>query len=322
MAYGLASSPVLGFDLVRQPAGVQVARVLRYAVGAGAEHVAALAHLWGPGAAERADELARRQQARGPRRGGAPSLGLARVLLEAGAADEARQLLETSPVLPVEDLRGLVADVVVPQCWAVPTALHPRGDGADVLPPAVREDAASAVALALLEATTGGAPGGEGGREGGVLAAATRLAPPASGRVTAAAAGAPAAAALLGRLSRATRPELERLCGAVLAPSDASPARGTPAPPGAWAEQVHRASWRLEELGRTEAAACLQLDAVGLARDAGLDAALAARGAWQALSGALHAVLADAEPGLVAAWSAVMGAPTSAPGLPRPRRAP
>ena len=309
MPYGLVSSPVVGFDLVRHPHGPQVALVLRYAVGAGAEHVRALA-----GARDAAGDLpgaavlARHHAERSP---GEDSAALVRVALQAGDAVAARSLLEVGPVGGLADVLALVHDRVVPQCWGRPTLLHAPGEGADVLDDDERAGAAEAVAAALVRAWTGAPPPADGDPfRAAVTAAPATPAPlgPAAPRVRDA----------LARLASATPGQLDRLRRA------GEPAAGSPPPaPGAWARAVHGVSAALEAAGRTEAAACVQLEAVGAARLAGLDAPAAAGGAWQVVSGALHALCAGgagaSARSLLEPWERALGAEPAQGPVPRPR---
>ncbi|WP_298988721.1 hypothetical protein [uncultured Pseudokineococcus sp.] len=338
MPYGLVSSPVVAFDLVRHPSGPSVARVLRYAVGAGAAHVRALADAAPPAlpGGTTPEEAARRHAERAPGEDGA---ALARVALQAGDPAAARALLARAPVGGLADVLALLRERVVPQCWERPTALHPPGEGADVLDPRVRAAAADAVAHALVRAWTGRpAPDGPPGPRAAERRAAGPDAPgpdatgpdaPEPDDVVARAAAlvpprpvplGPAAARVEDALARlaAAPPEqlalLRRASGAEAAEA-----------PGAWARAVHDVSAALERAGLTEAAACVQLEAVVVARRAGLDAAAAAAGAWPTLSGALHALCAGAvgpaARRLVEPLERAVGAPAGAApaGLPRPR---
>jgi len=304
--YGLVSSPVIGFDLVRHPNGPQVALVLRYAVGAGADHVRALAGA-GTAAGERvgsAAVLARHHAERSP---GEDATALARVVLQAGDPGEARSLLETGALGGLPDVLALVRDRVVPQCWERPTLLHPPGDGADVLDDDERAAAAEAVAAALVRAWTG-APPPVGGDPFLAALAVARPRPAPLGPV------APRVRDALARLASATPAQVEGLRHAAAAPAGGPPA------PGSWARAVHELSAELESAGRTEAAACVQLEAVGAARLAGLDAPAAAAGAWQVVSGALHALCAGSTGAsarsLLAPWERALDVPTGPPSGP------
>jgi hypothetical protein len=59
----------------------------------------------------------------------------------------------------------------------------------------------------------------------------------------------------------------------------------------AWAESMHEAGWAAHLSGRTRTAAAVQLRAVLAFRAAGFTETDAAQGSWNALSGALHALL-------------------------------
>lgn len=304
MPYGLVSSPVIGFDLVRHPNGPQVALVLRYAVGAGAEHVRALAGVGAATGGTTADAAAQARQ-HAERSPGQDATALARVVLQAGEVGAARSLLEAGSLGGLPDLLALVHERLVPQCWARPTLLHPPGDGADVLDDDERETAAAAVAAALVRAWTG-TPSPAGGDP---LRAAMAVAPP---RPAPLGPTAPRVRDALGRLASATPEQVEHLVAAA-----ASTAEGGAPVPGSWARAVHEVSAELESAGRTEAAACVQLEAVGAARLAGLDAAAAAAGAWQVVSGALHALCAGSTGAsarwLLAPWERALGTPTGTP---------
>ncbi|MEJ5867296.1 hypothetical protein WDV85_05995 [Pseudokineococcus sp. 5B2Z-1] len=320
--YGLVSSPVVAFDLVRHPSGPSVARVLRYAVGAGAAHVRALADAAPTSATGGTpEEAARRHAERAPGEDGA---ALARVALQAGDSAAARALLERAPVGGLADVLALLRERVVPQCWERPTALHPPGEGADVLDPRVRAAASDVVAHALVRAWTGhhapdGPPGPAPAEPGAVepddaVARAAALAPPSPVPLG------PAAARVEDALARLAAAPPERL--ALLRRSSGA---GAAEAPGAWARAVHDVSAALEHAGLTEAAACVQFEAVVVARRAGLDASAAAAGAWPTLSGALHALCAGAvgpaARRLVEPLERAVGAPSGAApaGLPRPR---
>ncbi|WP_299036341.1 hypothetical protein [uncultured Pseudokineococcus sp.] len=305
------SSPVIGFDLVRHPSGPQAALVLRYAVGAGAEHVRALAATAAGGRAGAAAAAARDHAERSP---GQDATALARVVLQAGDAGAARSLLEVGSLGGLPDLLALVRERVVSQCWARPTLLHPPGEGADLLDDDERAAAAEAVEAALVRAWTGASPpAGEDPFRAAMAVAPARPAPlgEAAARVRDA----------LGRLASATPAQVEGLRRAA-----APPASGAPGP-GSWARAVHDVSVDLESAGRTEAAACVQLEAVGAARLAGLDAPSAAAGAWQVASGALHALVAGSTGAsarsLLAPWERALGVPappaTGSRPVPRPR---
>ena len=321
MPYGLVSSPVVGYDLVRHPHGPRVALVLRYAVGAGAQHVRALAGAWAAsgGLAGDAAVLARHHAERTP---GEDAAALARVALQAGDAGAARSLLVAAPVGGLADVLALVRDRVVPQCWARPTLLHAPGDGADVLDDDERDAAAEAVAAALVRAWTG-APPPAGGDPFRTAAASAPARPAPLG------AAAPRVREALARLASATPAQVDRLRRDGLLAAGGAPV------PGSWARAVHEVSAALESSGRTEAAACVQLEAVGAARLSGLDAPAAAAGAWQVVSGALHALCAEggdagaSARSLLEPWERALGgapapgpAPTPGPApgsVPRPR---
>ncbi|MGH8891494.1 MAG: hypothetical protein ACRDV3_17240 [Acidothermaceae bacterium] len=82
---------------------------------------------------------------------------------------------------------------------------------------------------------------------------------------------------------------------------------------GDWSRRMHEAAWAAYLSGRLRPAATAQFQAVRALRAAGVDAATAARGVWNAISGCLQAVtlhdlLDEVTYGvLVGAWETAMG---------------
>lgn len=82
---------------------------------------------------------------------------------------------------------------------------------------------------------------------------------------------------------------------------------------GDWSRRMHEAAWAAYLSGRLRPAAAAQFQAVRGLRAAGVDAATAARGVWNAVSGclqavALHDMLDEVTYGvLVGAWETAMG---------------
>lgn len=315
MRYGLVSSPVLGFDLARHARGPLLARVLRYGVGATAEHVAALAAVQDLPFPGRPDRLALAHLAGERAAGSQGGLDLARVALDAGDTASAVRLLETGLLGDLGSLLSFVSEQVAGECWAGhPGATFPPADAglpASALDRSTHAAAAETLADAVVGAWVGTAGGASSPAADALSCEAARLLAP----FRQVSRELPPLPLEVADQTAAVRAALQRL--ADLTPADclrlaevggAASAGGAV---GEWAKAVHEVSWAVHATGRTEIACCVQLDAVDAVRSAGLDVPAAATGAWNVVSGALHAlVVADALPvdiALLAPWEDALG---------------
>lgn len=278
MTYSLVSAATLGFDLVRLPAGRQVAEVLLTGLAAGPDGLAALAaahprHRLAP--AERAALAGRGRRARELAATAVPHLSAV-----GGAGEDERTAallaqLELGMLGSAAALERLVRDDVLDPAASPGAAgdVHDdvREEAADVLADA----AVAAYAAAVLPRTVR--------RElSAAFTAATELAPPPEHDLGPAA---PALRALVAGVRDLDAPGRARWRAAV----DAVRTRRRP-----WAEAMHEASWAAHVSGRTRAVAAAHLLAVQAFDDAGLSPADGAQGVWNALAGCVQGLaLAD-----------------------------
>ncbi|MFB9376966.1 hypothetical protein ACFFKU_02840 [Kineococcus gynurae] len=321
MHYSLVSSPVLGFDLCRLPAGSAVADVLLRGLACTEGDLAILAaHHDAAGRARRWDAVraaatAQPDVAQSLRRVESDLLGRGRSDGSELDADEGLvRVLRSSPLADADALVRLVHDDVLDWTWSpAVTEGGPRlrtteaARAADVL-----ADAAVSAYLAdhldddLRRALA--AP----------FVAALRELPEdffASSPLDGPLEGMTCLLSTLGDLRADVRhvlDQLARLHGADRAALRA--AAGTDRPCGTeWASAVHEASWAVHLTGRTRTAAAAQLLAVRAFRAGGLDATDGADGLWNIVSGVVHAEVVvdvlsyDARAILVRVWDSVFG---------------
>jgi len=304
MHYSLVSSPVLGFDLVRLPAGDSAADVVIRALLAGPRELDVLASRHDAAARAAAWEVVRAAAAEVPQLTDVLS-DVANGLLERefGDADVAERLergvvrvLQASTVADADALVRLVHHDVLDWTWTVPV------EGG----PGLRTEAAARAGDVLADAAVSAYLGDRLPAEvrralaGPYLSACRELA------ATDERQDLPGGVlAVLDRLARLDG--TDRAC--LRASADASRAVG-----GEWAGAVHEASWAVHLSGRTRTAAVAQLLAVRAFRAGGLDAADGAGGLWNLVSGVVHAeVVADLLPGeardvLLRPWTAAFPA--------------
>jgi len=304
MHYSLVSSPVLGFDLVRLPAGESAADVVIRALRAGPHELDVLAARHDAAARTAAWQVVRAAAAEVPQITDVLS-DVANGLLERefGDADTAERLergvvrvLQASTVADADALVRLVHHDVLDWTWTVPV------EGSPGLRTETAARAADVLADAAVSAYLGDRLPAEVRRTlaGPYLSACRELA------ATDEREDLPAGVvAVLDRLTRLDG--TDRAC--LRASAESSRAVG-----GAWAGAVHEASWAVHLSGRTRSAAVAQLLAVRAFRAGGLDAADGAGGLWNLVSGVVHAeVVADLLPGeardvLLRPWTAAFPA--------------
>lgn len=300
MPYTLVSAATLGFDLVRLPAGRDVAGVLLTGLGADAAYLRAVAavHPVATGTpAQRSRWADRSRRLRGVADAGVPSLRVAGAGLDAQTrAAAVVSLLERATIGDAGALDRLVRDDV----------LGPESAGVADVAPAVRELAADLLSDAAL---AGWATAALPARERRALTAALSLAGPAPEPHLG-----PADAALrdlVARLGAATEPDRRRWQATVDEVRDGR---------RSWAAAMHGASWAAHVTGRTRALAAAQLLAARAFTDGGFTPGDGARGVWNAVAGVVQGVaLGDLLDGpsldlLSAPWELVHGSPP--PGLP------
>ncbi|GAA4730474.1 hypothetical protein GCM10023328_06740 [Modestobacter marinus] len=270
MPYSLVSAATLGFDLVRLPAGGQVADVLVAGLGADAAtlHRIAAAH---PAAGRPDDERAalavRARRAHELAAGGVPQL---RDLTDPGGDDRSARLvalLERGTIGNTPALERLVRDDV----------LGPEHQVVADLDPAVAAQAADVLADAATGWWASDALDAPTRQElTGPFATATAWEPGPRPDLGPAAAGVDAFAAELRGLDEAGR---RRWRMAV----DAGRAQRRP-----WAAAMHGAAWAAHVSGRTRTLAAVQLMTVGLFAEAGFSPRDGAEGVWNALAGCVQ----------------------------------
>ncbi|NAZ84126.1 hypothetical protein GTR02_20160 [Kineococcus sp. R8] len=299
------SSPVLGFDLVRLPAGDSAADVVIRALQAGPGELDVFASRHDAAARSAAWEVVRAAVAEVRPLTDVLS-DVANGLLErefgdAGAADRLEdgvvRVLQASTVADADALVRLVHHDVLDWTWTLPVEGGPglRTEGAARAADVLADAAVSAYLGDRLPAEVRRALAGP------YLSACRELAPAGAPELDDVPAG---VAAVLDRLTRLDG--TDRAC--LRAAADGDRAVG-----GEWAAAVHEASWAVHLSGRTRSAAVAQLLAVRAFRAGGLDAADAAGGLWNLVSGVVHAeVVADLLPGeardvLLRPWDAAFG---------------
>lgn len=315
MHYSLVSSPVLGFDLVRLPAGDSAAEVLLRALECGPRELDVLASHHDAAARDEAWDVVRDAAANVPQIGdvlGQVASGLADGDFEedvVGARVEAGvvRVLQTSTIADTDALVRLVHHDVLDWTWSTPLdgGAHPFLSGS----PRLRTETAAAAADVLADAAVSAYLGDR-------LPAAVRraLATPYlhAGRDLAPLPTAPAGlgpvqagvAAVLDRLTRLDG--TDRACLRAVCDADRPSATE-------WAGAVHDASWAVHLSDRTRTAAAAQLLAVRAFRAGGLDPADGAAGVWNVVSGVVHAEVvadllsSDARDVLLRPWEQVFG---------------
>ncbi|WP_432485774.1 hypothetical protein [Kineococcus esterisolvens] len=288
MHYSLVSSPVLGFDLVRLPAGDSTAEVLLRALDCGPRELDVLAARHDADARAQAWRRVREALRAVPRitdvlgqvaeglAGGVFAEDVVGPRVEAGVV----RVLQGSTIADADALVRLVHHDVLDWTWSAPLDGGPRlrtetaGRAADVL-------ADAAVSAYLGERLPDGV---RRVLAGPYLHAARDLAP------------LPSVPDGLGEAQAGVQEVLQRL--ARLDGTDRACLRAvadTHRPGGGeWASAVHDASWAVHLSGRVRTAAAAQMLAVRAFRAGGLDAADGAGGLWNVVSGVVHAeVVAD-----------------------------
>ncbi|HEX2902838.1 MAG TPA: hypothetical protein VHO01_05210, partial [Jatrophihabitans sp.] len=277
MTISLVSAPVLGFDLVRHPAGSAVAETLLLALSLGPQDLARFEQVARTLPAPRQAELAAARE-----RLGAGSLRGSVVL---PGTDEAVDgplggmisTLRRSMISDLDDLEHLVRTDVL--AWAEAEA---------ALIPAAGEALAGTVRI-VVEALAADWVDGLSDELRTELAAGLRRAT--AGRTPVPVDIGPCRPELdavlnpLRRLDPDGRDRLRQV-SSLLGPGGAE-----------WAQSVHEASWAAFSTGRIRAAASAQLLAVQAFRAGGLTAADGAEGVWNMISGHVQAcVVADVLP--------------------------
>jgi hypothetical protein len=270
--YSLVSAATLGFDLVRLPAGGQVAAVLLTGLGADAAtlHRLAAGHpAAGRPEAERAELAVRVRRAHELAAGGVPQLRDLRPPAEDGDERSARLvgLLERGTIGNTPALERLVRDDVLGPENTVVADLDPAvaALAADVLADAATGWwAAEALTAPVRQQLTG---------PYATVAAWEPFPGPDLGPA------APALDELLAELRGLEEPGRRRWRLAV----DATRAQRRP-----WAAAMHGAAWAAHVSGRTRALAAAQLRAVSAFADAGFSARDGAEGVWNAVAGCVQ----------------------------------
>lgn len=272
MPYSLVSSATLGFDLVRLPAGRQVAGVLLTGLGADAgllHRLAAVHPVVAGSPGQRSRWLARGRRVRGLAATGVPALRDTGTLTGPDTRAAALlQLLEQGTIGSAESVERLVRDDV----------LGPESAAAAQVPPDVVQLAGDLLADAAVAWWAGPALGaadlrGSTGLLDGLLdpqAPGPDLGPAAD-----------ALTELLDRLRALDEPGRGRWRVAV------DEVRGERRP---WAAAMHGASWAAHVSGRTRSLAAAQLAGVQAFVDAGFPPADGARGVWNAVAGCVQAL--------------------------------
>lgn len=292
MPYSLVSAATLGFDLVRLPAGGQVAEVLVTGLGADAATLRCLAAAHPAAGRPDADRAALAVGARLAHELAAAGVPQLRDLTGTDADRSARlvALLERGTIGNVAALERLVRDDVLGPGHPAGTDPAVAATAGDVLADAaIGWWAAGAVADPVRRQLTGpyAAVAAEGGLPRPDLGPA-----------------APALAELLDELRTSGEQGRRRWRSAV----DATRARRRP-----WAAAMHGAAWAAHVSGRTRTLAAAQLMAVQAFTAAGFTPRDGAEGVWNALAGCVQALamadLLDEESLVVlgSPWQAVTG---------------
>lgn len=265
--YTLLGASVLGFDLTRQPGGGAVATLVAQAIGMTPDDLPALARahpLRLPDAAEAvvADE-------RSPM---ATAMGRIPGLVATGQVAEALRAVEQAPMGTLTDLLHFVRREVFDWTWL-------PGD-----PEPVQQETAARAVGVVCDAVTAAyrlaeLPGGVAEQLVEPWATAHRVMPrrlldlgPCHGDLM----------ELLDALARLDSDGWLRL----------SAVGRQPRPQGSWAPAMHSATWSVHLSGRVREAAVAQLRAARVVTEAGLSGALAARGLWNLVSGAVQSTVA------------------------------
>ncbi|RZS91387.1 hypothetical protein EV189_0628 [Motilibacter rhizosphaerae] len=269
--YSLVSAPVLGFDLVRRPGGEEVAGVLATALALGPADLPALLAAAGPevdrvGAWANVTRVTRDQ---GTLRGASEQAAAA----APGAATLAalRQLATTS-IGGLDDVITCVRHDVFDWTWAGTGTLAVQDEAAGRAVGVVCDAVAGTYAAAMLSTADRAVLLDPWRSVWGSRTAPTLDLGPAAGEVT----------ALLDALRGLSPAQREALLGA----SDQHRASTRP-----WALAVHNASWAAHLSARTRPAAAAQMAAVRAVRAAGFSTPQLAGGVWNAVSGAVHAMV-------------------------------
>ncbi|MCZ2821508.1 hypothetical protein O2V63_14280 [Modestobacter sp. VKM Ac-2977] len=271
MPYSLVSAATLGFDLVRLPAGGQVADVLVTGIGADAAtlHRIAAAHpAAGRPDGERAALAVRARRAHELAAGGVPQL---RDLTDPGGGDDRSArlvaLLERGTIGNTPALERLVRDDV----------LGPEHPVVADLDPAVAAQAADVLADAATGWWASDALDAPTRQElTGPFATATAWEPGPRPDLGPAAPGVAAFFAELRGLDEAGRRQWRLAV-------DAGRAQRRP-----WAAAMHGAAWAAHVSGRTRTLAAVQLMTVGVFAEAGFSPRDGAEGVWNALAGCVQ----------------------------------
>lgn len=267
--YTLLGAPLLGFDLARRPGGADVADLVRTALALDGSWLAQL------GAAAGDDGVGWVERARGslPEAGGgqlAAALRDTARLVGAGRVEEALRRLETAAVAGLPELVAVVRDEVFDWTWREESGVRAQAEElrrgvivvCDALVAAWHAATVSPAFAAQLAAP--------------YLRVASRLPAPPLG---------PCADVVLDLLARLAAADEARLHALAIA---ADRAREL----GAWGPAMHSATWAVHLAGRDRPAAAAQMQAVRALATAGVDAAQAAAGTWNLVSGACQALVA------------------------------
>jgi hypothetical protein len=276
--YSLVSAPVLGFDLARLAGGAAAAELLLTALALGPEDLAVLAARL-PDDQLRA-ELWQEVDAADLRRSPVHALaGLDPVISVA--------LVERAPIGTLDGLLRCVRHDVLDWTWSWATEppARPAGGGSDApaAEPAAQTEIAARASALLCDA---------------VVAAYLREELPAPTRRRLAAGWVaalrrlPARPVDLGPQHRTVARTVDRVrAGGAAEAARLGQAAERNRGLGDWATAMHSASWAVYLSGRVRPAAAAQLQLVLAVRDAGMPVAELAAGSWNALSGAVQALL-------------------------------
>ena len=291
MTISLVSAPVLGFDLVRHPAGTAVAETLLVALSLGPQDLAVFERVAATVAAPDPDRLAAARE-----RLGRGSLNGSALIPE--PAEEGSSLtgmistLRRSMINDLDDLEHLVRTDVL--AWAGEAA------GEAVTP----DQLAATIRLTVAALAADWVDGLESGLRAQLAAGfrqAIALLPPRRYDTGPCQEELTAVLTELGRLGADGRDRLRQV-NSLLGPGGSD-----------WAQAVHEASWAAFTTGRIRAAASAQLLAVQAFRAGGLDATDGAEGVWNMISGHVQAcVVADVLPttiqqDLARGWRSALG---------------
>lgn len=303
MSISLVSAPVLGFDLVRHPAGDGVAQTLLIALSLGPEDLPAFVRVAGSLQRSASGALAPRlAQARSEVVVG--SLSGSALLPEPEAADAGSlggmiSTLRRSMITDLDDLEHLVRSDVL--SWAVEGGSVDGGAPRGPVDPETLEVTVRLVVQALAADWIDGLDPQLRAELAAGFRQVTESLP--SRRFTIGPC-APELTAVLHTLRTLDADGRDRLrqVNSLLGPGGSE-----------WAQAVHEASWAAFTTGRIRAAASAQLLATQAFRAGGLDAADGAEGVWNMISGHVQAcVVADVLPSdvqhrLARGWRSALG---------------